>query len=1279
MKRTRLLTLLLVGAAVFFMLDGVGMVADWAGSYAAEQDIDDGSDPDLPAKFHGPIDEATYLRMRDEYVALRRGIEPGHPLDPQARGRAIDQMQRQENKRLLESLANTESSAPITPEVAWTPIGPAPLPNGTGNAPVSGRVTAIVVDPTNPNKVYLGAAQGGVWRSLDAGASWTPIFDNSQSLAIGALALAPSSPTTLYVGTGEFNACSDCFFGAGLYRIDNADTSATLVGPINPTQTIGNLTYPIFNGRSISKILVHPTDAATIFVATARGASGSGGNGLGLVPTIATRGVYRSTNATSAAGSVTFQKLIVTTDNSPDSPATGNEDIADMVMDPGNPDNIIVAAIGPSGSPLLSGIYWTTSALGAASFSQVLSLPTNTRVTLAINKVGSVVTAYAATSETPTATTGCISANSGAVRKVTDPFGGGAWSGQLTGGGGFCSGQCFYDMPIAVDPGNANTVYIGGQTSGTCGGVVRKSTDGGNSFANDSTGLHVDDHALFFDGAGNIYTGNDGGVWKKSTSLAPGTAWTNLNNAPLNTLQFESVSVHPIDQFLTIGGTQDNGTEYQLLSSGNWHNAEGGDGGYTLIDQSATDATNVTMYLTFFNQPNIQILFDRATLTSCLNVKDSWPTRGTFACGSPLAPCPDNNTPASQCDNLPFFKNNGIQISDNVLFYAPMALGPGTPNTMYFGTDRLYGSTDRGDNMMIVSQSPILPTGTRCPVGQTCPPSTPASVGTPISTIAVSPQDDNYRIVGMQNGQVFATSTGSATLVDITSASFPGNPANPTNIPPVNKFVGRAIIDPSNKNVAYVAFSYYAAAGQGVWKITNLGAAAGSSPVAPNWTAAGNGIPSVPINAFAVDLLNSNNLFAGTDIGVYNSTDGGANWAPFGTGLPRVAVFDLKIQNGSRILRVATHGRGMWEIPLAPPASLIQFSPASYIVNEASPRVDIFVSRTGDTTGAASVNFTTNDAAGLQNCDVINHIASPRCDYINTLGTLQFAPGETSKTFSVAIVDDSYSEGPETFTLTLTGSSGAGLGLQSNATVTITDNEATTGPNNPIDDTNFFVRQQYIDFLGREPDPPGFAAWVNEINTCSGDTTLCDRIHVSQLFFQSAEFQQRGYYVYRFYPVSFGRKPFYAEFVPDLASVSGFLSDAQLEAAKAQFAVDFTARPAFASAYNGLNNTQYVDTLLSTAGVSSTFSAATRQSLIDGLNNSTLTRAQVLRQIVESTDVSNKYFNQAYAVMEYFGYLRREPDAAYLDWIHSLDTGTDPRTMVIGFVNSIEYRQRFGP
>jgi Calx-beta domain-containing protein len=358
-------------------------------------------------------------------------------------------------------------------------------------------------------------------------------------------------------------------------------------------------------------------------------------------------------------------------------------------------------------------------------------------------------------------------------------------------------------------------------------------------------------------------------------------------------------------------------------------------------------------------------------------------------------------------------------------------------------------------------------------------------------------------------------------------------------------------------------------------------------------------------------------------------------------------------------------------------APTIQFSSSFYTINEGDPngRVNITLTRAGDTTSSASVNYATNDAAGLQNCNVFNGVASPRCDYENTIGTATWAAGDaTSKTFSIAIVDDSYAEGTETFTIGLNSPGGATLGAQSTATVTITDNDATNGPN-PIDNTNFFVRQQYLDFLGREPDPPGFAGWTATINNCAQGDTNCDRIHVSQLFFQSVEFQQRGYFVYRFYPVAFGRKPDYSEFVPDLASVSGFLDANQLEAAKVAFIAGFMARPAFANAYNGLTNQQYVDMLLNMAGVT----LSSRQAMIDGLNNATLTRAAVLRQIVESTEVSTQYNHQAYAVMEYFGYLRRQPDGFYLQWIAVLDATNDPRGMVTGFVNSSEYRSRFGP
>src|SRR5580765_7766947 len=160
---------------------------------------DEEMDADLPPRLNGLIDKETYMRLRAEHIARLRGIEPGEPFDPSLRGAAIEQLETQ----LAQSTPNGVVGA-------WTPLGPAPLVNGQtqqfpATAAVSGRATAVVVDPTNSNKVYLGTAQGGVWRSTDGGAHWTAIFDTAQSLAIGALALAPSNPTILYVGTGEAN------------------------------------------------------------------------------------------------------------------------------------------------------------------------------------------------------------------------------------------------------------------------------------------------------------------------------------------------------------------------------------------------------------------------------------------------------------------------------------------------------------------------------------------------------------------------------------------------------------------------------------------------------------------------------------------------------------------------------------------------------------------------------------------------------------------------------------------------------------------------------------------------------------------------------------------------------------------------------------------------------------------------------------------------------------------------------------------------------------------
>ncbi|GEM_PF-5336004 len=160
---------------------------------------------------------------------------------------------------------------------------------------------------------------------------------------------------------------------------------------------------------------------------------------------------------------------------------------------------------------------------------------------------------------------------------------------------------------------------------------------------------------------------------------------------------------------------------------------------------------------------------------------------------------------------------------------------------------------------------------------------------------------------------------------------------------------------------------------------------------------------------------------------------------------------------------------------------------------------------------------------------------------------------------------------------------------------------------------------------------------------------------------------------YRFYSAALGRKPGLAEFAPDMARVSGFLDATQLEAAKTQFANDYVNRPAFASQYGTLTNAQYVDALSQTAGVT----LSNRQALVALLEAGTLTRAQALRQIGESGEVYAKYYNQAFVVMEYFGYLRRDPDILYLNWIDVLNQGGDSRHMVEGFVDATEYRNRF--
>ena len=350
-------------------------------------------------------------------------------------------------------------------------------------------------------------------------------------------------------------------------------------------------------------------------------------------------------------------------------------------------------------------------------------------------------------------------------------------------------------------------------------------------------------------------------------------------------------------------------------------------------------------------------------------------------------------------------------------------------------------------------------------------------------------------------------------------------------------------------------------------------------------------------------------------------------------------------------------------------------------VSEASGFAIVNVTRT-DVSGAASVNYATSDAAGLTSCTTITGRASERCDYETAVGTLRFAAGEAIKSIIIPIVNDALVEGTETFTITLSGATGASLG-NSTEVITIVDNDAATANQNPIDDIPFFVTQQYIDFLGRLPDSIGFANWVATLNGCPNggfgefDNPDCDRVHVSAGFYLSVEFQGRGYFAYRFYEVALNRRPTYAEFVPGMAQVGGAQSHESEVLSKAAYTQAWTQRPEFKSRYDTLSNAAYVDTLEANAEVP----LGNKAALVAALDGGQKTRGDVLREIVESTAVANQFFNRAFVTMQYFGYLRRDPDTiGFQNWLDTLNANpSNFRHMIFGFIYSTEYRQRFGP
>ncbi|HEY6804602.1 MAG TPA: Ig-like domain repeat protein [Pyrinomonadaceae bacterium] len=375
-------------------------------------------------------------------------------------------------------------------------------------------------------------------------------------------------------------------------------------------------------------------------------------------------------------------------------------------------------------------------------------------------------------------------------------------------------------------------------------------------------------------------------------------------------------------------------------------------------------------------------------------------------------------------------------------------------------------------------------------------------------------------------------------------------------------------------------------------------------------------------------------------------------------------------------------------------------------VSEGAGHIDIQLTAGGSRTEPLTVNYETSDAAGSSPCSATTGHASSRCDYLPVRGSVTFAPSDTSKTISIPIVDDSFVEGLEDFSVTLTSAVGGSIADPAIMGINITDNDSVNGPN-PIDQAEFFVRQQYLDFLNREPDTDGFNFWTNEITSCGANTQCIEakRINVSAAFFLSIEFQETGYLVYRTYKTGLGNLPGapvpigFTDFLRDTQTMQqGFQVNvgnwqAQLEANKQAFVLAFVQRSDFLAAFpNSMTAQEFVNKLDQNAGgVLSPSENANLVAQLGGTPADINKRAQVLRAVAEDSDLRNAEFNKAFVLMQYFGYLRRSPNEApepglnydgYNFWLNKLNQfngNYNAAEMVKSFLVSGEYRQRFGP
>jgi photosystem II stability/assembly factor-like uncharacterized protein len=637
------------------------------------------------------------------FVELRAG--PNGTIPSGARATALAQMRARWPQLVARRDATYLTVPALDPSRTWTPIGPRPI-TGFG-LPNSGRLNSIAIHPNDPNIIYVGGAQGGVWKTTNGGASWVPLTDNQCSLAMGSVALDPANPEIVYVGTGEQNFSGDSYYGCGVLKSVNGGQTWAEVGRSVITGNgvrrprISRVIVDKFTANSASTLVFAATDA----------------------------GLFRSLDAGATWTQTTGPTGAVT----------------DLVADPAT-QGVFYAANGNLNGPTNNGVYKTTD--GGASWTKTSMPSTNSgRISLAIapSAPGTIYAAVQANSISPT--------NANALLGIWQTLDGGTtWTQKHGGDQSLCSQQCWYDMVIAVDPGNPAILYFGGFS-------LSKSIDNGITFSDIGTSIHVDHHAFAFDPLtpSTIYAGSDGGIFKSTNA---GGTWTSLNTNLELTQFYSGISVSPTSETTILGGTQDNGT-LQWGGAGSWPQVAGGDGGFTALDQ----LTGGTAF-----------------------AETQWTANSGFS-------GPRRRDPgAGPTQFVP--KLSGINTADRALFIPPLVMDPLRPRIVFFGTLNLYRSANSGDQWLNIgpnlggsfgniSAIGVAPTDTMTvyagssdgrlsythDLGTTWLVATGIGTG-PVTDIAVDSRDARTAIIVQSNfatpGKVFRTTDGGATWTNLT-------------------------------------------------------------------------------------------------------------------------------------------------------------------------------------------------------------------------------------------------------------------------------------------------------------------------------------------------------------------------------------------------------------------------------------------------------------------------------------------------------------------------------